>query len=162
MVYCAGTFSFSTHILQKKCIDTFKVCKQVEDKSVESVYFCMEDHSMSFINQTSESLRKSAKNQRINKFHTSPTQWNARNMHFLEVYSGFQARVCKTLLNSGFQAKLGTTFLVLAWLISLSACSNEYDTHLGSLPNCIVNWSHWNHWIWSQDQREYNRRSDFF
>merc|ERR1712227_742344 len=45
---------------KKKCIDTFKVCKQVEDKSVESVYFCMEDHSMSFINQTSESLQNSA------------------------------------------------------------------------------------------------------
>merc|ERR1712025_840824 len=45
---------------KKKCIDTFKVCKQVEDKSVESVYFCMEDHSMSFINQTSESLANAA------------------------------------------------------------------------------------------------------
>ena len=27
---------------------------------------------------------------------------------------------------------------------------------------CIVNWSHWNHWIWSQDPKEYNRISDFF
>ena len=28
----------------------------MEDKSVESVYYCMEDHSMKFINQTVESL----------------------------------------------------------------------------------------------------------
>ena len=28
----------------------------MEDKSVESVYYCMNDHSMAFINQTAESL----------------------------------------------------------------------------------------------------------
>ena len=43
---------------KKKCIATFQACKQMEDKSVESVYYCMDDHSMSFINQTKESLGK--------------------------------------------------------------------------------------------------------
>ena len=28
----------------------------MEDKSVESIYYCMDDHSMKFINQTKESL----------------------------------------------------------------------------------------------------------
>ena len=41
---------------QSKCIETFKECKKKEDKSVESVYYCMDDHSMKFINQTTESL----------------------------------------------------------------------------------------------------------
>merc|ERR1712130_262498 len=45
---------------KKKCIETFQACKKMEDKSVESVYYCMEDHSMSFINQTSESLANAA------------------------------------------------------------------------------------------------------
>ena len=42
-------------------------------------------------------------------------------------YSGFQANVCKTLLYNRFQAKLCTTFLALAQLICLSACSNGFD-----------------------------------
>merc|ERR1712227_185132 len=45
---------------KNKCIDTFKACKKMEDKSVESVYYCMEDHSMKFINQTVESLANAA------------------------------------------------------------------------------------------------------
>merc|ERR1711936_328897 len=45
---------------KNKCIDTFKECKKKEDKSVESVYFCMHDHSMKFINQTTESLANAA------------------------------------------------------------------------------------------------------
>ena len=43
-------------INQNECINTFKECKKKEDKSVESVYYCMHDHSMPFINQTTESL----------------------------------------------------------------------------------------------------------
>jgi len=42
------------------CIETFKECKKKEDKSVESVYYCMHDHSMKFINQTTESLANAA------------------------------------------------------------------------------------------------------
>merc|ERR1711894_399864 len=42
------------------CIETFKKCKKKEDKSVESVYYCMHDHSMKFINQTTESLANAA------------------------------------------------------------------------------------------------------
>merc|ERR1719339_218396 len=45
---------------KNKCIETFKACKKMEDKSVESVYYCMEDHSMKFINQTVESLANAA------------------------------------------------------------------------------------------------------
>ena len=41
--------------------------------------------------------------------------------------SGFQAKVCKPFL-----------FLALAWLLSLSACSNAYDTNLGSHTNDIL------------------------
>ena len=52
---------FNSSFLKKKCIETFQACKKMEDKSVESVYYCMEDHSMSFINQTSESLGKLTK-----------------------------------------------------------------------------------------------------
>ena len=36
------------------------------------------------------------------------------------------------VLNSGFQAKVCTTFLALALLLSLSACSNAYDSHIRS------------------------------
>ena len=32
------------------------------DKSVESVYYCMDDHSMKFINQTTDSLGNVIKN----------------------------------------------------------------------------------------------------
>ena len=53
-------------------------------------------------------------------------------------YNGFKANVCKTLLYSGFQAKLCTTFAALAWLISLSACSNAYDSHLGSHSHDVL------------------------
>merc|ERR1739838_144837 len=45
---------------KNECINTFKECKKKEDKSVESVYYCMHDHSMSFINQTTESLANAA------------------------------------------------------------------------------------------------------
>merc|ERR1719480_242196 len=45
---------------KNKCIETFKECKKKEDKSVESVYYCMDDHSMKFINQTTESLANAA------------------------------------------------------------------------------------------------------
>ena len=43
-----------------------------------------------------------------------------------------------------FQTKLCTIFLALEWLISLSACSNAYDTNLGSLmyPWCFANGIH--------------------
>ena len=41
---------------KKKCTDVFKACKKMEDKSVESVYYCMDDHSLKFINMTKESL----------------------------------------------------------------------------------------------------------
>ena len=53
-------------------------------------------------------------------------------------YSGFQANVCKTLLYSRFQAKLCRTFLALVWLLSLSACSNAFDTQLGSHTNDVL------------------------
>lgn len=43
---------------KKKCTDVFKACKKMEDKSVESVYYCMDDHSLKFINMTKESLAK--------------------------------------------------------------------------------------------------------
>ena len=49
---------YLSYISQKKCIETFQACKKMEDKSIESVYYCMEDQSMSFINQTSQSLGK--------------------------------------------------------------------------------------------------------
>merc|ERR1712110_1158354 len=45
---------------KNKCIETFRECKKKEDKSVESVYYCMDDHSMKFINQTTESLANTA------------------------------------------------------------------------------------------------------
>jgi len=45
---------------KNECINTFKECKKKEDKSVESVYYCMHDHSMKFINQTTESLANAA------------------------------------------------------------------------------------------------------
>merc|ERR1712179_340432 len=45
---------------ENACIETFKECKKKEDKSVESVYYCMHDHSMKFINQTTESLANAA------------------------------------------------------------------------------------------------------
>ena len=51
---------------------------------------------------------------------------------------GSQANLCMTLIYSEFQAKLCTTFLALALLISLSACSNAYDTHLGSHTNDVL------------------------
>ena len=56
----------------------------------------------------------------------------------LVVYSGFKAKLCKTLLHSGFQAKLCTTLVALAWLTSLSDCSNAYDSHLGSHSHDVL------------------------
>ena len=53
-------------------------------------------------------------------------------------YSGFQANMCKTLLYCRFQAKLCRTFLALVWLVSLSACSNAFDTQLGSHTNDVL------------------------
>ena len=38
------------------CIKVFSSCKKKEDASVAHVLYCMHDHSMSFINQSSESL----------------------------------------------------------------------------------------------------------
>jgi len=42
------------------CIKVFSKCKKSEDHSVEAVYSCMEDHSMSFINQSLDSLADAA------------------------------------------------------------------------------------------------------
>ena len=53
-------------------------------------------------------------------------------LHAISRYSGFKAKLCKTLLYSGIQAKLCTTFAALAWLLGLSACLNAYDSHLVS------------------------------
>ena len=39
---------------------------------------------------------------------------------------------------SGFKAKMCTTFLALVWLRSLSACSNAYDSHLGSHTHDVL------------------------
>ena len=44
----------------------------------------------------------------------------------------------KSIIYSGVQAKLCTTLLALAWLISLSACSNAYDTNLGSHTHDVL------------------------
>ena len=38
------------------CIKVFGNCKKKEDASVAHVLYCMHDHSMGFINQSSESL----------------------------------------------------------------------------------------------------------
>ena len=38
------------------CVKVFSNCKKKEDASVSHVLYCMHDHSMSFINQSSESL----------------------------------------------------------------------------------------------------------
>lgn len=42
------------------CIKVFSKCKKSEDHSVEAVYSCMDDHSMSFINQSLVSLAEAA------------------------------------------------------------------------------------------------------
>jgi len=42
------------------CIAVFSKCKRSEDHSVEAVYSCMHDHSMTFINQTLDSLADAA------------------------------------------------------------------------------------------------------
>ena len=41
------------------CIKVFSNCKKKEDASVAHVLYCMHDHSMGFINQSSESLGSS-------------------------------------------------------------------------------------------------------
>ena len=46
--------------------------------------------------------------------------------------------MCKTLLYSRFQAKLCRTFLALVSLVSLSACSNAFDTQLGSHTHDVL------------------------
>ena len=46
--------------------------------------------------------------------------------------------MCKTLLCSRFQAKLCRTFLALVSLVSLSACSNAFDSQLGSHTNDVL------------------------
>ena len=38
------------------CVGVFSNCKNKEDASIAHVLYCMHDHSMSFINQSSESL----------------------------------------------------------------------------------------------------------
>ena len=38
------------------CIKVFSVCKKTEDASVAHVNHCMHDHSMAFINQSTDSL----------------------------------------------------------------------------------------------------------
>ena len=43
-----------------------------------------------------------------------------------------------SLLYSGFQAKVCTTFLALAWLLTCSACFNAYDSHLRSLTHDVL------------------------
>ena len=58
---------------------------------------------------------------------------------------------------SGFQAKVCTTFLALAWLLSLSACSNASDSHLRShthdyLPIEAIEI----YCKWSQEPRKHN------
>ena len=45
---------------------------------------------------------------------------------------------CKVRKYSGFKAKVCTTFLALAWLLSLSACSNAYDSHLRSHTHDVL------------------------
>merc|ERR1711945_38366 len=59
------------------CLDTFTSCKKKEDKSVESVYYCMDDHSMVFINQTAQSLALAAEKDVARK---SPRSWHLHNL----------------------------------------------------------------------------------
>ena len=42
------------------------------------------------------------------------------------------------MLYSGFEAKVCRTLLALAWLVSLSACFNAYDSHLRSPTHDIL------------------------
>ena len=44
----------------------------------------------------------------------------------------------QTSYTVGSRQKCAQPFLALAWLLSLSACSNAYDTHLGSHTNDIL------------------------
>merc|ERR1711976_993735 len=60
-----------------ECLDTFTACKKKEDKSVESVYYCMDDHSMVFINQTAQSLALAAEKDVARK---SPRSWHLHNL----------------------------------------------------------------------------------
>ena len=53
---------------------------------------------------------------------------------------------------SGFKAKMCTTFLALAWLGSLSACSNAYDSHLRSHSQDVLP-------IWATKINVYGHRS---
>ena len=55
-------------------------------------------------------------------------------------------------LYSGFKAKMCTTFLALAWLGSLSACSNAYDSHLRSHSQDVLP-------IWATKINVYGHRS---
>merc|ERR1711872_52832 len=66
-----------------ECLDTFTACKKKEDKSVESVYYCMDDHSMVFINQTAQSLALAAEKDVARK---SPRSWHLLNL-FIDLAS---------------------------------------------------------------------------
>ena len=49
------------------CIKVFGNCKKKEDASVSHVLYCMHDHSMDFINQSTDSLGSSRASLEINK-----------------------------------------------------------------------------------------------
>merc|ERR1712227_298428 len=53
---------------KNNCIKIFGQCQRMMDKSVESVYYCMDDHSMSFINQTTDSLASSINRDAARRF----------------------------------------------------------------------------------------------
>ena len=48
------------------CVGVFSNCKKKEDASIAHIVYCMNDHSMGFINQSSESLGRVSSCQELN------------------------------------------------------------------------------------------------
>merc|ERR1712012_1103584 len=71
---------------KNNCIKTFSACKQMVDKSVESVYYCMDDHSMKFINQTTDSLASSITKDASKRF-------NLDQFRLTEFFSDFDDKI---------------------------------------------------------------------
>ena len=57
------------------CVKVFGNCKKKEDASVSHVLYCMHDHSMDFINQSTDSLGSSRASLRISKIFFSFQPW---------------------------------------------------------------------------------------